>query len=184
MRDARFARLKELGIIDANAELSDDERIIKGWEKLSETERIDMDLRMATYAAMIDIVDQQVGRLVETLKEQGIFDDTLILFLSDNGACPFNRTRKPTLENNYMPWDARSYYCYPSSWAKACNTPFHEHKQSQFEGGIATPMIAHWPNGITVPGTMNRQRGHVVDFHATFRELAGADYPTHYEWTT
>lgn len=184
VRDAHFARLKELGIIDAGAALSEEEKTINGWDKLSEAERIDMDLRMATYAAMIDIVDQQVGRLVQTLKTEGIFEDTLILFLSDNGACPFNRTRKPTLENNYMPWDARSYYCYPSSWSKACNTPFKEHKQSQFEGGIATPMIAHWPNGISVAGTMNRQRAHVVDFHATFRELAGVDYPSHYDWTT
>ena len=136
---------------------------------------------MATYAAMIDVVDQQVGRLVETLKDQGIYEDTLIIFLSDNGACPFDRTRGPTKENNYMPWDERSYWCYPAAWAKACNTPFQGYKQSQFEGGIATPMIVHWPNGITVPATFNRQRGHLVDIHATFRELAGIEYPEEYD---
>jgi len=181
VRDDRFARLKELGIIDANAEMSDGEKVIGGWDNLSEESRIDMDLRMATYAAMIDIVDQQVGRLVQTLKAEGIYEDTLIVFLSDNGACPFDRTRKPTKENNYMPWAERSYWCYPVAWARACNTPFQGNKQSQFEGGIATPMIAHWPNGISVPGTFNCQRGHLVDFHATFRELAGVAYPANYD---
>ena len=181
VRDDRFERLKELGIIDANAEMSDGEKVIGGWDNLSEESRIDMDLRMATYAAMIDIVDQQVGRLVQTLKAEGIYEDTLIVFLSDNGACPFDRTRKPTKENNYMPWAERSYWCYPVAWARACNTPFQGNKQSQFEGGIATPMIAHWPNGISVPGTFNCQRGHLVDFHATFRELAGVAYPANYD---
>ena len=80
-----------------------------------------------------------------------------------------------------MPWDERSYWCYPAAWAKACNTPFQGHKQSQFEGGIATPMIVHWPNGITVPATFNRQRGHLVDIHATLRELAGIEYPEKYD---
>ena len=181
VRDDRFARLKELGIIDANAEMSDGEKVIGGWDNLSEESRIDMDLRMATYAAMIDIVDQQVGRLVQTLKAEGIYEDTLIVFLSDNGACPFDRTRKPTKENNYMPWAERSYWCYPVAWARACNTPFQGNKQSQYEGGIATPMIAHWPNGISVSGTFNRQRGHLVDFHATFRDLAGVAYPEQYD---
>jgi arylsulfatase len=184
VRDTRFARLKELGIIDENAEMSEKEKEIKGWKNLSDKERDNMDLRMATYAAMIDIVDQKVGRLVETLKSEKIYQDTLIIFLSDNGACPFDRTRKPTKDNNYMPWDGRSYWCYPEPWAKACNTPFQGHKQSQFEGGIATPMIAHWPKGITVPGSFNRQRGHLVDFHATFRELAGVDYPSLYDYKT
>ena len=181
VRDDRFARMKELGIIDADVEFSNSEKVIGGWDQLSEAKKIDMDLRMATYAAMIDVVDQQVGRLVETLKDQGIYEDTLIIFLSDNGACPFDRTRGPTKKNNYMPWDERSYWCYPAAWAKACNTPFQGYKQSQFEGGIATPMIVHWPNGITVPATFNRQRGHLVDIHATFRELAGIEYPEEYD---
>ena len=76
-----------------------------------------------------------------------------------------------------MPWDERSFWCYPKEWANACNTPFRMYKQNQHEGGIATSMVAHWPNGITVPGTFNRQRGHLIDFHATFRELAGVNYP-------
>jgi arylsulfatase len=130
---------------------------------------------------MIDIVDQNIGRMVNKLKEENIYDNTLIVFLSDNGACPFNRTRKPTIDNKLMPWDPASYICYPKEWANACNTPFKLYKQDQNEGGIATAMIAHWPKGITVPGTFNRQRGHLIDFHATFRELAGVEYPSEYK---
>ena len=184
LRESRFARMKELGIVDATTGTPGDDWGVGGWNGLSDAAKDDMDLRMATYAAMIDIVDQQVGRLIETLKSEAIYDNTLIVFLSDNGACPFDRTRTPTKENNYMPWDGRSYWCYPAAWAKACNTPFKEFKQSQYEGGISTPLIAHWPNGITVPGALDRQRGHLVDLHATFRELAGVEYPAHYDRKT
>ncbi|MCH2205545.1 MAG: arylsulfatase [Lentisphaerales bacterium] len=181
LRKKRFARMKELGLFPADLEIPETDKFRKKWERLGEAVKDDMDLRMATYAAMIDIVDQQIGRLIAKLKAEKIYEDTLIVFLSDNGACPFDRTRKPTKENNYMPWDGRSYWCYPADWAKACNTPFTQFKQDQFEGGILTPMIAHWPKGITVPGTRNNQRGHVVDFHATFRELAGVEYPENYD---
>ena len=179
LRQKRFKRMKELKIIPEHSKLAPWK--MRKWDSLSAAEQDDMDLRMATYAAMIDIVDQNVGRLVDTLKEEKILANTLIVFLSDNGACPFDRTRQPTLDNKYMPWDKRSYYCYPEEWAAACNTPFREFKQSQFEGGIATSMIAHWPKGITVPGTFNRQRGHLIDFHATFRELAKVKYPAEYK---
>ncbi|CAA6693210.1 MULTISPECIES: arylsulfatase [unclassified Lentimonas] len=181
LREARFQRMQALGIVSTNSRLSQPEPKNRKWDNLSPAQQDHMDLRMATYAAMIDIVDQQVGRLVETLKTENIFENTLILFVSDNGACPFDRTRESTLANNYMPWDARSYYCYTPEWANACNTPFRLYKQNQNEGGIAAPMIAHWPNGIQVPGSFNRQRGHVRDFHATFRELAGVTLPSEYK---
>ncbi|PHR95253.1 MAG: sulfatase [Blastopirellula sp.] len=181
LRKKRFQRMKELDIIPKNTKLSKPESDVRKWDSLSDDEKDNMDLRMATYAAMIDRVDQQVGRIIKKLKTESILDNTLVVFLSDNGACPFDRTRAPTLENNYMPWDGRSYYCYPREWANACNTPLRLYKQNQNEGGIATSMIAHWPKGISVPGTFNRQRGHLIDFHATFRELAGAKYPTEYQ---
>ena len=181
LREKRFKRMKELNIIPQDMPLSKPESNIKKWDSLSDEVKDDMDLRMATYAAMIDMVDQNIGRVVQKLKEEKILDNTLIIFLSDNGACPFDRTRKATKENNYMPWDARSYICYPAEWANACNTPFRMYKQNQHEGGIATSMIAHWPAGITVPGSFNRQRGHLIDFHATFREVAGIYYPAEFQ---
>ncbi len=180
LRETRYKEMKKRNIIPNDMILSDPEPDVRAWDSLTDAEKDDMDLRMATYAGMIDHVDQQIGRIINTLKKEGIFENTLILFLSDNGACPFDRTEKATLENGYKPWDGKSYYCYPKEWANACNTPFRKYKQNQNEGGISTPLIAHWPKGISVPGTFDRQRGHLVDFHATFRELAGAQYPTEF----
>ena len=80
-----------------------------------------------------------------------------------------------------MPWDPKSFYCYTEYWANACNTPFRLYKQNQHEGGVRTPLIAHWPAGIKNPGRQDRERGHVMDFHATFRELAGVEYPEEFE---
>lgn len=181
LREERFKRMQAIGILPADSALSKPEPSNRDWDSLTAAQQDDMDLRMATFAAMVDRVDQQVGRLVKALHAEDILDETLILFLSDNGACPFDRTRKDTMKNNYMPWDERSYYCYTPEWANACNTPFRKYKQNQNEGGIAAPMIAHWPHGIEVPGSFNRQRGHVRDFHATFRELAGVTLPSKYK---
>ena len=93
----------------------------------------------------------------------------------------FERTYKETNEQKLMPWDPKSFHCYPQDWANACNTPWRKYKQNQNEGGISTAMIAHWPKGIKNPGSFDRQRGHLVDFHATFRDLAGVDYPAEYK---
>ena len=179
IRTQRLAQMKTLGLLPADTPLSDPEDNVRDWANFTQDEKDDMELRMATYAAMVDRVDQQLARLITTLKTEEIFDNTLIIFLSDNGACPFDRTRSDTKTNNYMPWDERSYWCYPHDWANACNTPFRMYKQNQHEGGIAAPMIAHWPNGIDAElnGSFNRERGHVRDFHSTFCELAGVELP-------
>ncbi len=179
LRAARLAGLKSKGIVPADQAMSRSSQ--ESWDDLSDADQDRQDLLMATYAAMIDIVDQNVGRLVATLKSEGVYEDTLIIFLSDNGACPFDRTTKVTLENNYMPWDERSFYCYTASWANACNTPFKLYKQNQNEGGISTAMIAHWPTGIKAPKRFDRERAHLVDLHATFLDLAGVEYPTEYK---
>jgi arylsulfatase len=123
---------------------------------------------------MVDVLDQNIGRLVDFLKKKDIFDDTLILFCSDNGACPFERTRGRYLK----PWDPRSYWTYDASWAHVGNTPFRLYKQNQHEGGISSPLIVHWPEGLkTEPGSVTNQPGHLVDFMATFVDLARASYP-------
>lgn len=129
---------------------------------------------MEVFAAMVDVVDQSMGRLVDFLKEKDIFDNTLILFCSDNGACPFERTRGRYLK----PWDAKSYWTYDASWAHAGNTPFRLYKQNQHEGGISSPLIAHWPAGLKAdPGSITHQPGHLIDFMATFIEVGNATYP-------
>jgi arylsulfatase len=86
---------------------------------------------MEVYAAMVDVLDQNIGRLVAHLKKKGIYDNTLIMFCSDNGACPFDRTRGKELK----PWDPKSYWCYDVGWASLGNTPFRLYKQNQHEGG-------------------------------------------------
>ena len=104
--------------------------------------------RMTTLAAMIDRVDQEVGRLVDDLKANDEFDNTLILFVSDNGACPYDR-RRPQLD--VEPTVVTSHFPIPTGWAWARNTPFRYYKQNQFEGGISTPGIVHWPAGLKAP---------------------------------
>ncbi|MCP3691336.1 MAG: sulfatase-like hydrolase/transferase, partial [Planctomycetaceae bacterium] len=129
---------------------------------------------MEVFAAMVDILDQNIGRYIEFLEKKDLLDNTLILFCSDNGACPFERTRGRYLK----PWDPKSYWTYDASWAHAGNTPFRLYKQNQHEGGISSPLIVHWPQGLkTSPGSTTDQAGHLVDFMATFADLAGADYP-------
>ena len=119
-------------------------------------------------------MDQNIGRLVDFLKAKDLYDNTLILFCSDNGACPFERTRGRDLK----PWDPESYWTYDAGWAHAGNTPFRLYKQNQHEGGISSPLIVHWPKGLkTKPGATTDQPGHLIDFMATFIDLANADYP-------
>jgi arylsulfatase len=180
LRKTRLARMKKMGIVPKDQKLSTPPSGLEDFKSLPEKEQKHRDLMMATYAGMIDRVDQNVGRLVKKLDALGESENTLILFLSDNGACPFQRSKKDTIENNIPPWDAKSFWCYDHRWAHACNTPWRKFKQNQHEGGVATPLIAYWPKGITRPGRFERQRGHLVDLHATCRELAGVEYPSEF----
>jgi len=133
---------------------------------------------MATFAGMIDRVDQNIGRVLKKLDSIGVRDNTLVMFLDDNGACPFQRSKANSIKENLMPWDPKSYWCYDHRWAHACNTPFREYKQSQHEGGITTPMIVNWPNGIKNKGTITNQTGHLVDIMATCLHVAQTSYPS------
>jgi arylsulfatase A-like enzyme len=129
---------------------------------------------MEVFAAMIDVMDRNIGRLIQELEQRKVFENTLFLFCADNGGCPFERTRG----RNLKPWDPNSYWTYDASWAQASNTPFRLYKQNQHEGGISSPLIVHWPKGLkTKPGSITRQPGHLIDFMATFLELSGAKYP-------
>jgi arylsulfatase A-like enzyme len=175
LRKSRHQKQLDSGLLPRKWKLSPRPDHIPAWDSLSNEERQWEADRMEVFAAMVDVVDQNVGRLVKHLKDKGVYDNTLILFCSDNGACPFERTRG----KNLKPWDPESYWTYDASWAHAGNTPFRLYKQNQHEGGISSPMIAHWPNGLkTKPGSFTDQPGHLVDFMATFIDLAGGDYPS------
>lgn len=174
LRKSRHQKQVESGLLPRKWKLSPRPDHIPAWESLSDEERQWEADRMEVFAAMVDVLDQNVGRLVSYLREKELLDNTLILFCSDNGACPFERTRGRHLK----PWDPASYWTYDASWAHAGNTPFRLYKQNQHEGGISSPMIAHWPAGLkTRPGSVTDQPGHLVDFMATFLDVADAEYP-------
>ncbi len=174
LRVARHRRQLKSGLLPAKWKLSPRPDHIPPWDSLSAAERQWEADRMEVFAAMVDILDQNVGRLVDFLKQKRILDNTLILFCSDNGACPFERTRGRDLK----PWDPKSYWTYDASWAHAGNTPFRLYKQNQHEGGISSPLIVHWPQGLKTPaGSITSQPGHLIDFMATFVALTGAKYP-------
>lgn len=174
LRKQRHQRQLESGLLPAKWKLSPRPDHIPAWDSLSAEERAWETDRMEVFAAMVDELDQSVGRIVDHLKQKGVYDNTLILFCSDNGACPFERTR-----GRYKkPYEADSYWTYDASWAHVGNTPFRLYKQNQHEGGISSPLIAHWPAGLkTAPGSTTDQPGHLIDFMATFIDLAGAEYP-------
>ena len=180
LRKTRHARMKELGIVDPKWPLSPRPDDVPAWDEMTDEQKDEQDLLMATYAGMIDRVDQNIGRLVSHLKETARYENTLFMFLSDNGACPFQRTEAKTLKSKLMPWDPESYWTYDKRWAHACNTPLREYKQNQHEGGISTAFIAHWAKGIKEPGTITSQPAHLVDLMATGLDLADVEYPESY----
>ena len=169
IRQQRFDRMRKLGIIGPNHVLSP--REAKAWDDLSETEQDAEDLKMAVYAAMIDRVDQNLGRLFAKVKELQEWDNTLILFLTDNGACP----EQPNTTPDIPPGPVESYRTVSVGWANASNTPYRRFKSTDFEGGTRTPFIAHWP-GVIDSG-MTNQVGHIIDILPSFRDITGAKYP-------
>lgn len=175
MRAARVAKQKELGLFNADIEACPRPDHIPEWSALSPEMRTWEARRMAAYAALIDRVDQEIGRLVADLKSQGELDNTLILFVSDNGACPYDRgSRGRDLE----PYNPESSWSDSTGWAWARNSPFRYYKQNQFEGGIATPAIVHWPAGLkTKPGALVHSPSHLVDVLPTLAEVADAALP-------
>lgn len=178
LRVQRHRRQIELGVIPVDTPLSRRPPEIRPWSELSDTERREHELTMAAYAGMIDSVDQNLGRIIAHLESSGQFDNTLFLFLSDNGGCPFQRTTAETRDQWLMPWDPASYWTYDEGWAHVSNTPFRWYKQNQHEGGISTPFIAHWPAGLGGrPGRVVRGPGHLIDVAATIYQAAGARYP-------
>jgi len=178
----RHQRQIEIGFIDESLPLAPLPMRVKPWAEHTDKERDRMELIMAIYAAVMDELDQSIGNLVAALKERNELDNTLILFVSDNGG---NAEHGPlgTLEGgDWLGGPGSKVWC-GMSWAWAQNTPFREFKSRVHEGGIATPLIAHWPKGIdaSVNGTWNRSVGHVIDIMATCVDVSGATYPKQHD---
>lgn len=178
LREQRHAKQVSLGIVEARWPLSPRPADVPDWESREPDRKERFDQLMAAYAAMIDRIDFAVGTLVEGLRRRGALDNTLILFLSDNGG---NAEGGPTgtTRGEGPIGSPRSYVLLGMNWATLCNTPFSRYKHFTHEGGIATPLIAHWPAGIPRErnGGIERQPGHLVDIMATCVDVAGAAYP-------
>lgn len=145
------------------------------WEDLSLPQQEFQATKMAIHAAMITRMDHEVGRYVKALKEMGYLENTIIFFCSDNGASTemMNRADKHTIGS--VPGSADSYICLGPGWSTAANTPFRLHKTWLHEGGIATPLVVHWPKGIKDAGSFRSMPGHITDIAPTLLELAGGD---------
>ncbi|MDQ6700483.1 MAG: arylsulfatase [Acidobacteriota bacterium] len=203
IREQRFARMRQMGLLGDTWEFTPRSAIPPNrvatphgwankqnpaWDSIDPDRRADLVRRMAIYAAMIEIMDRNIGRVIEDLRTNGELDNTLVVFLSDNGACaewdpwgfdgssgPDNVLHKGAeLEKMGQPG---TYHSYGSGWANACNTPWRFYKHYDHEGGISTPLIAHWPAGIQRKGAFEREPGHIIDLMPTCVELAGAKYP-------
>jgi arylsulfatase A-like enzyme len=172
IRRQRFEKQKQVGLFSDEKKLPKRPGAIPSWNSLSAENKSWESRRMAAYAGMIDRIDQQVGRLTAFLQEKGVLDNTVILLFSDNGGCPFERTKG----KNLNPWDPESYWTYDTSWAWVSNTPFKYYKQNQHEGGTHSPMIVHWPAGLKAKGLITRP-AHLVDILPTLIDLGGGTYP-------
>jgi arylsulfatase A-like enzyme len=208
IREERYARAVELGVIRDSWELSPQ---AGDWKNVQNRE---WELRcMEVYAAMVDSMDQGIGRIVDALQRNEQYDDTLIFFLQDNGGCAEGFGRRPrggiterpnaptyppmtegelqtemaptqtrdgypvVMGPGIMPGPADTYIGYGEGWANVSNTPFREYKHWTHEGGISTPLIAHWPAGIQRHGELEHQPGHLIDIMATCVDVSGAAYP-------
>lgn len=200
IRKARYEKMVKMGLIDRSKtpfpeRWHDDLK----WENNPDKE---WDAKaMSVHAAMIDCMDQGIGRIIKALRETGQLDNTLIVFLSDNGASPENcaaygagfdrpsetrdgRKISYSQKKDNEPGLETTYSSIGERWANVANTPYQYWKAESYEGGIHTPMIAFWPKGISKKGGFNSHVGHVMDFMSTFAELAGAKYPSAYNGHT
>lgn len=177
LREERLARQIESGLIDPDWKMEPRPEEIPAWDSLSVEDKTRYDDMMAIYAAMIEEIDKNVGKLVTALEERNQLDNTLILFLSDNGGNA--ESGVPGKYKGDHPGDPHSDVFIGRCWAHLNNTPFRKYKHYNHEGGIATPLIAHWPAGQpeVVPGSWDRTPTHVVDLMATCVDVAGAKYP-------
>ena len=191
IRTARHERMRWIGIVDPASEISPRDELSPPWTEVSEKDW--EDARMATYAAQVERMDQGIGSIVDELEERGIVDNTLILFLSDNGGCAellredgylapppsFTRTGTPMRPGNspeVTPGPADTFMSYGLPWANVSDAPFRLYKHWVHEGGIATPFVAHWPARIA-PNGLCHQPLFLADITATCIDVAAASYP-------
>jgi len=174
IREERFARQVEMGLFDPSMDLPLLPEHMTAWDSLPAKQQEFESFRMSVYAAMVDRLDWNIGRLLAYLEQREVLDNTLVMICSDNGGCPFERSRNLEIP----PWEGGSFLLYDASWATVSNTPLRHYKQTQHEGGISSPLIVHWPGRVSNRGTWVRSPGHLVDVMATCLEASGSAYPS------
>ncbi len=203
IRKSRFKRQRLAALVPGNWKLSARSKGVRDWE--TEKHKKWQAERMAVYAAQVAVIDRGLGQLLKAVREAGEEENTLVLFLSDNGAAPdggliptsegFGFSMKNRRANwridgvpirpgsgpNNMPGPHNTFAGYGLAWANASNTPFNGTKLSGYEGGIRTPLVVRWPAVIHQRGQITKQVGHVIDFMATFLEIAGIKYPNEFK---
>jgi arylsulfatase len=211
IREARYKKTRLIGLINENCQLSP--AVNAGWKNEAEKEwRVRC---MEVYAAMVDSMDQGIGRITGELKRRGQLENTLVFYMQDNGGCAekyglrgnngknlkprapmakdelqtlmtprYTRAGLPVLTGHVMPGPATTSIGYDQPWANVSNTPFREYKHWVHEGGISTPLVVHWPAGISATNQLRRQPGHLIDIMATCVDVAGAKYPKQYKGQT
>jgi len=175
IRRRRWKRQVEMGIADAHWDPSPRDPSVTPWKDAKDKDA--WALKMAVYAAMIDRMDQNIGRVLAKFRRLGRAENTLVIFLSDNGGCAENVNKTPDIPPGPLP----SYRTVDKPWANASNTPFRKYKAWDHEGGICTPLVASWPRVITEGGRIDRHVGHIIDVMATLCDVAGAEYPSEYD---
>ncbi|MEI7775449.1 MAG: arylsulfatase [Verrucomicrobiota bacterium] len=179
LREERYQRQIKLGLTKAEWPLSPRPESIPAWDTLSEEEKDFEDARMAVYAAQIDRMDRCIGRVLAKIKDLGQEENTLVIFLSDNGANPFDHgTLKD--RNTESVLSGKSHLGYGLGWANLSETPFRHYKRNMFNGGNCTACIATWPAVLENPGTFTDQRCHIIDLMATLIDVSGGQWPAEY----
>lgn len=196
MREKRLKRMKKMGLV--NCKLSerqpeyfpswnlnaDELKQVFGegetqravaWDALTDEQKEFQSLKMSIHAAMVTRMDTEIGRIIDQLKKMGEYENTLILFASDNGASAEIMNRDDKHSRDAAPGSAKTHLCLGPGWSTAANTPFKLHKHWNHEGGISSPLIAHWPNGIKARGELRHDPSHFIDIVPTVLELAGAE---------
>jgi arylsulfatase len=201
LRKEKLERMKALGLIDERWDIETDKRDSLKWK---DVENVEWELnRMEVYAAQVDCMDQGIGRILAVLEEADQLDNTFVVFFSDNGGCPETWTAENPWATRYGPEVTRdgtvidysndgnrmagppdTYYSYGPNWARHSNTPFLGYKSGTYEGGISTPFIVHWPQGLKAKGELRKQLTGIIDIMPTFAALGRADYPETYKGST
>ena len=183
-REQRYQSLVDLGIINDAWPLSPLD--VPEWDSLTDDQLDDMDFKMSLFAAIVDRLDQNVGRVVDHLDSTGELENTLLIFVSDNGGTRetgvFGIKGKQNTVRNYQQWAKKGGWTssYGQGWANLSNTPFRRYKRENHEGGISAPFVIHWPKGFSSRGELRHQPAHLIDLMATFVDVSGAEYPTQF----